>query len=940
MLSSQTAFDRRRGARKFVEKWSGKGYEKGEGQSFWISLLKDVFGVKDPEGMLIFEQKVYDRSNPTKRRHLGFIDVRIPSTRVLIEQKGLGHPLEKPELQSDGATLTPFQQGKRYADNLAGRDRPRWVVACNFETFEIHDLDADDPTAVEVVQLKDLEREYHRLEFLVDAGDENVRPETRLSIAAGELVGRLYDGLLAQYREKDSEAVRASLNKLCVRLVFCLYAEDAGLFNHKSQFHDYLRDRQPICIRSALRDLFKILDTPEECRNPEEPTDLLEFPYVNGGLFADDSVSIPQFTQELKDLLLKEASEGFNWADISPTIFGAVFESTLNPETRRKSGMHYTSVENIEKVINPLFMDDLNAEFAAIMRMKTERARRTRLTAFQEKLGSLKFLDPACGSGNFLTETYVQLRRLENKVILELNRGQGQLVLGNASEHSPVKVTISQFYGMEINDFACSVSETALWIAESQMLAETSDILGVAIDFFPMKTNTNIHECNALRTDWETIVPKNELSFIMGNPPFVGHNLRTDVQKDDLKLVFGPLHVDKSDYVIAWFYLAAKYLIGTSVNAAFVSTNSICQGTSVSVIWKQVFNMGCHIDFAWRTFMWDSEASEKAHVHVVIVGFSECGDKEKVIYSSDGKIISCKNINGYLQDAPNVCVERVRDQISGMPEMKTGSLPRSSAFTLTPEDRDAFIRQNPICEPWIRPYIGSDEFLNGGERYCLWLKGVALAEIKRCPLVLERVEKVRADRLASKAATTRRVASTPTLFAVDAQPSTDYIAVPQVSSERRPYIPIGFVSADVISSNLLFIIPSDSKYLFGVLMSSVHMSWMRTVCGRLKSDYRYSKDVVYNSLVFPECNARQLGKIEKTADAILQVRAKYKEKTLSELYDPLFMPADLQAAHHKNDAAVLEAYGLPIDSTEEGIVAHLMDLFVKAAPAQGDDANQ
>lgn len=612
--------EQRKRAKRFVKTWSGKGYEKGETQAFWLSLLKEVFGVENPEERLIFEKPVYKRDGGPARR-LGFIDAWIPSTRVLIEQKGSGHVLGKAQRQSDGSMLTPFQQGKRYADNLANKNRPRWIVACNFETFEIHDLDHEDPSAPpEVVSLANLETEFHRLGFLVDGAAEAGKAETTVSVRAGELVGQLYDGLLAQYRDKD-ETTHASLNKLCVRIVFCLYAEDALLFKTKTQFHDYLRDVRPEDMRTALKDLFRVLDTPIGERDPDEKPELLEFPYVNGGLFSDESVRIPQFTQGLKDLLLAQASEGFNWSEISPTIFGAVFESTLNPETRRKGGMHYTSVENILKMIDPLFMDALKAEFAEIMGGKQASARLRKLKVFQEKLGSLKFLDPACGSGNFLTETYIQLRRLENKVLLALTNGLGQFDFGG--DHSPVKVQISQFYGIEINDFACAVAETALWIAESQMLKETEDIIGTSLEFFPLKTNTNIHEGNALRVDWADIVPKNELSFIMGNPPFSGARFMSKEQKADLLSVFGEgwKNAGDIDYVGCWFKKACDLMTeNREVRTAFVATNSINQGTSVSNLWEPLIKGGARIDFAWRTFRWDSEASNKAHVHCVIVG--------------------------------------------------------------------------------------------------------------------------------------------------------------------------------------------------------------------------------------------------------------------------------------------------------------------------------
>lgn len=482
--------DQRKNIRRFIDEWASpsRGREISDNQSFWIALMRDVFGVAQPEALFQFERPV---------RGLGRIDALMEGAGVLIEQKGRGHALNVALKQSDGSELTPYQQGKRYADHLG--KRPRWVIACNFDTFEIHDLSKLPDETPEIVHLADLENEFYRLQFLVDAASDNTRRETELSVTAGELVGGIYDGLLKQYGE-DSEEIRSSLNKLCVRLVFCLYAEDAGLFNTPQQFHDYLKGLRPVDIRGALRDLFRVLDTPEKMRDRYEAPELLAFPYVNGGLFSDESILIPQFTEELKALILAKASEGFNWSDISPTIFGAVFESTLSAKARRTGGMHYTSVENIQKVIRPLFLDALEAEYAELLQIKQANKRTRELQAFQTKLGNLRFFDPACGSGNFLTETYLKLRELENRVILSLSGGAGQFDFGG--EHSPVKVQINQFYGIEINDFAVSVAQTALWIAESQMLKKTEDIIGASLDYFPLKSNTNIREGNALRMDW------------------------------------------------------------------------------------------------------------------------------------------------------------------------------------------------------------------------------------------------------------------------------------------------------------------------------------------------------------------------------------------------------------------------------------------------------
>ena len=915
-----TDIQQKTAAKAFAKYWEGKGYEKGESQPFWISLLRDVFGVAEPEKYIKFEDQVkLDTST-------GFIDGFISETHVMIEQKGAGKDLNKAIKQSDGSLLTPFQQAKRYSAELPYSERPRWIITCNFQEFYVYDM--ENPRGEpEKIKLTDLEKEYYRLSFLVDKGSVHLQREMEISIKAGEVVGVLYDGLLKQYKNPDDPETLKHLNKLCVRLVFCLYAEDAGIFGKHLMFHDYLKQFSANQIRKALTQLFKVLNQKPEERDPylaDDDPKLVAFPYVNGGLFADEDVVIPPFTEELKELLLQHASADFDWSEISPTIFGAVFESTLNPETRRSGGMHYTSIENIHKVIDPLFLNDLKAEFENIQAIDVWKTKEKSLLAFQRKLASLEFLDPAAGSGNFLTESYLSLRRLENAVISELHRGQ----ISMDAVTEPILVSISQFHGIEINDFAVTVAKTALWIAESQMMKETSKILVMDLDFLPLKTNANIVEGNALRIDWESVVDKTRLNYIMGNPPFVGHNVRSDAQKSDMEHVFTDIKTDKIDYVSCWFYKAALLSKGTAIRTAFVATNSICQGVSVGILWKQVFALDHKIDFAWPSFIWNSEATDIAHVHVVVVGFSDASLERNPTIYKNGSIVRCSNINAYLVDAPDVCIDRRNSPLSDVPKIRVGSLPRSSAFTVTVEERKEFITKNPLSVKWIKPYIGSDEFINNKERYCLWMKGADIKELRSCDMVMERVEQVRKARLASPAATTRRTANTPTLFAVDAQPDTDYLIIPQVSSERRRYIPIGFMTPDVIASNLVFVVPDATLYHFGILTSNVHNAWMRTTCGRMKSDYRYGGDIVYNNFPWPNPTDEQKAKIEQTAQAILDARALYPNASLADLYDELTMPPELRKAHQANDKAVMAAYGFPIKNfTESDCVAALMKLY-------------
>ena len=913
-------------ARKFAAYWKDKGYEKGQSQTFWLTLLSDVLGVEDVGSFITFEEQVL-------LDHTSFIDGIIPSTHVLIEQKSIDKNLKAAIKQSDGSLLSPFQQAKRYAAELPYSQRPRWIVICNFAEFHVYDMErpGGDP---EVILLADLEKEYYRLQFLVDTGSEHIKKEMEISLQAGELVGVLYDALLKQYKDPSSQSTLQSLNKLCVRLVFCLYAEDAGIFGGKSMFHDYLRDVPVSGIRRALVELFKILDQKPESRDKYLADDnpaLAVFPYVNGGLFSDEDIEIPPFTEELKTLLLENASEDFNWSDISPTIFGAVFESTLNPETRRSGGMHYTSIENIHKLIDPLFLDGLKAEFAEIKEITVDRTRKAKLESFQMKLAGLKFLDPACGSGNFLTETYISLRRLENEMLSLLHRGQIMLDVGD-----PIQVSIGQFYGIEINDFAVTVAKTALWIAESQMMKETEDVVHMSLDFLPLKSYANITEGNALQVDWASVVPKHELNYIMGNPPFVGYSLQSKAQKDDILSVYvdekGKPYktAGKIDYVSGWYFKAAQLMQGTAVRTAFVSTNSITQGEQVAGVWKPLYErFGIHIDFAHRTFRWDSEASIKAHVHCVIVGFSnEPNPAPKRIYTTE-RYQEVENINPYLLDAPNVFIDSRTNSICNVPQMVYGNKPTDGGFLfLSPEERDELLKREPGTEKFIRQIYGATEYINNKARYCLWLVGASPAELRKSPFIMERVEQVRQFRLNSTKAATQRSADTPTLFQEIRHPDSEYIIIPRHSSETRRYIPFGFVQPQIVVNDAVQIIPDAKIYHFGIMMSNVHMAWTRAVCGRIKSDYRYSKDVVYNNFPWPTPTDTQKTKIEQTAQAILDARARYPESSLADLYDELTMPPELRKAHQDNDRAVMQAYGFSVrDMTESICVAELMRMY-------------
>ena len=912
----------RQAAKAFVKDWLGKGYEKGETARFWMDLLGRVYGITNPAQFIQFEVPV---KTFAKDKGSDFIDAYIPTTKVLIEQKGSHVDLTAKAKQSDGMELTPFQQGWRYAGGLPHNMNPRWIVACNFNTFEVHNMEAPDAVP-EVIQLADLEKEYHRLSFLIDDTNVHLKKELDVSIQAGEIVGVLYDKILAQYKDPTNPESQKALNKLCVRLVFCLYAEDAGIFGTKDMFHDYMSQFEAKDFRKALIELFEVLDTKPEDRDEYMDEDLAAFPYVNGGMFAGE-IEIPRITDEIRTLILQRASDDFDWSLISPTIFGAVFESTLNPETRRAGGMHYTSIENIHKVIDPLFLDELKEELAEIKVEKVAKTKKDKAYAFQDKLAGLKFFDPACGSGNFLTESYTSLRRLENealRIIFDGNR-----VIGEFAD--PIKVSINQFYGIEINDFACSVAQTALWIAESQMMKETEDIAGFNLDPLPLKTYTNIHEGNALRMDWNEVVPAAELNYIMGNPPFLGARIMSAEQKDDLISVFGPKwkNIGNMDYVTGWYKKSQEMMRANSqVHAALVSTNSITQGEQVANLWKPLMEAGIHIDFAWRTFIWDSEASQKAHVHCVIVGFS-LGHSERKRRLFDGQeVIEASNINGYLMEGDNVFVESRSKPICDVPEIGIGNKPIDGGLYLFKDDeKEEFVRKEPGAAKYFKRWYGSDEFINRRPRWCLWLGDANPMDLIKLPECLKRIEAVREYRLASPSPGTIKLADKPTRFHVENMPGSNYLLIPKVSSERRQYIPVGFMEPEFLSSDLVFIIPDATLYHFGILTSSVHNAWMRVVAGRLKSDYRYSKDVVYNNFSWPDATEEQKAKIEKTAQAILDARQVYPNASMADLYGNLVLFPDLLKAHRANDAAVLEAYGFPKDATESEIVARLFKMY-------------
>ena len=927
----------------FIATWQDQGSEVADKVTYWNTLL-ELLGVPKQQ----IENKTYiEYEKPIKLRENekfhGSIDAYIPSTKVLIEQKSNGVDLFKPESRPNGGDtekITPFEQAKRYDNHLGSKEKANFLVLSNFNQIVIYDVRESVDVKPVIIDLKDLGKDLYLLDFLVKPDEtKRLEKEKQISVAAGELVSKIYNefaNIFAKYDGVDDEKIKHSINTLCVRLVFCLYAEDAGLFNAKEQFYNYLEPVAPNKCGVALKDLFKVLDTKIDDRTKDDPfwndenPELSQFPYVNGGLFADTDIIIPPFSDELKDIVLNQASRGFDWSDISPTIFGAVFESTLNPETRRQGGMHYTSVENIHKVIDPLFLNDLKAELEDIKQYKNKKTIKEKAIAFQEKLSNLTFFDPACGSGNFLTETFLSLRRLENEAIrLELG-GESVLDVGQAGDW--IHVSIQQFFGIEINDFAVSVAKTALWIAEDQMMKETQDLVYAPDwDFLPLKTYTKIHEGNALKMDWNKVLPNYACHYVIGNPPFLGYTQQNKEQKADLEPLFGKIH--NIDYVAGWYAKACDYIKKTKIHVAFVSTNSITQGEQVLSVWQNLMSKyDITFNFAYRSFKWNSEASQQAHVHVVIIGFSntQAQKKEKFIYN-DSKATQVKNINPYLVGMDNIFIQKRSEPLNAEIQINKGNQPTDHGnLLLSEKEEKAIIAKDKRTLKFIHPFIGSREFLNNKKRFCFWLVNATPKELRNIPEIRTRIEKVKEFREKSSKAATRKIADTPQLFQEIRQPlNGNYLVIPVTTSQNRKYIPMGFVNSNTIASNALLITTSANIYDFGILESIVHMDWMRLTTGRMKSDYQYSAKIVYNNFPWPTPTPEQRKKIEQTAQAILDARNNHPESSLADLYDPLAMPPDLRKAHKANDKAVLQAYNLSADATESEIVAHLFKMYEK-----------
>ena len=920
--------------RQFMKDWRGRGEEIRDTENYWIELLS-ALGFSEPTKVIKREKSVYVDGTPKS------IDVYLDGKRVLIEQKSYGINLDKKEQQSDGIWLTPYQQGKRYSDNLPVAERVDKIITCNFDEFRIHDLGQKRPELnPTVIKLSELDKKAHIFDFMFkDASAKLHAVEEDVSVKAGKFIKELYGMFLEQYGNDAPETLK-NLNILCVRLVFLFYCEDAGIFG-RDQFLHFLKASDEMHIGPDLAMLFDVLNTKEEDRKNFLPDTYKAFPYVNGGLFAKE-IEMPYITGEILEKIIS-LSDNFDWSGIDPTVFGACFESTLNPDTRRKGGMHYTSVENIHKVIEPLFLTDLRDELDEILGDKSPKTKRIKLDNFQNKLANLKFLDPACGSGNFLTETYLCLRKMENEIIeakieLDPNQVSGQIVAGTAI--NPIKVSIQQFYGIEINDFAVSVAMTALWIAEAQMIQKTMEIVHQPIDFLPLEMLPHIKEGNALRMDWEDVVPKYELNYIMGNPPFVGYKEKSAQQKEDLNNVcrFNGVVIPNTgslDYVAGWYYQAITFIIGTNIKCALVSTNSITQGEQVAILWQRLFEQGLNILFAYKTFIWDNEVSDKAHVHCVIIGF-DVSDKRgsKYLYNENGTLTIVEQINPYLQNAPLVWIKSRRKPLCKSKEITLGvHIFDNHNFIFSDDEYDEFLKKEPEAQPYFKHWVSAEDFLHNKYRWYLDLSNCPTTHLSKMPLSLDRVKKVIDYRKNNNSARGTNLADNPFKPKQGWKANSNYLLIPNTTSESRKYIPMAFCTPETVVTMPDLAIPNADLYDFGVLTSNIHMAWMRTVAGRLEMRYRYANGIVYNNYPWPNPTDEQKAKIVQTAQSILDARALYPDASLADMYNPDndFLYPELRKAHLANDIAVMEAYGIkkgdPEFHDESACVAMLMIMY-------------
>ena len=885
----------------FSRRWAEAVSERSSAQTFWNEFF-EVFGL-DRKRVAVFEKQVEISRAKGTIKH-GRIDA-FWKGKLLIEQKSRGANLER-----------AFAQAADYFDGLPERDLPRYILVSDFERFRLYDLEENKDYEFKLV---DLHKNIKHFAFMAGYRTQKIVPQDPVNIKAAERLGRLHDLL------KESGYEGHSLEVLLVRILFCLFAEDTGIFQPPDQFRHWIEERTSpdgTDLGPQLAALFQVLNTHESKRSKNLDEQLAAFPFVNGRLF-EETLPIASFDSGMRDALLE--CTALDWSKISPAIFGALFQSIMDEQARRNLGAHYTSEENILKVIRPLFLDDLWEEFERVKRNKNK------LFEFHKKLRRLTFFDPACGCGNFLVIAYRELRQLELEV-LRASRKSSQQVL---DVHHLIAVDVDQFFGIEFEEFPAQIAQVALWLMDHQMNVRVSEEFGMYFARIPLRTTPGIHNANALSLDWNEVLPAERACFVFGNPPFVGAKYMSHAQRIETRHVFeGIKGAGLLDYVAAWYVKAAKYVQGTQIRCAFVSTNSITQGEQVGVLWRWLFDRGVRIHFAHRTFQWRNEARGMAAVHCVIIGFGAFDVRKKTIFEYEDirgqpQALPAKNINPYLVDAPDVVLTRRSKPICNVPKIGIGNKPIDGGnYLFTTGERDDFIKREPKAAKHFRRWLGSDEFLNGYERWCLWLGDCPPGELRSMPEAMKRVKAVREYRLASKSKPTQKLASTPTRFHVENMPKSTYLILPEVSSERRQFVPIGFESPTTLCSNLVKIMPDATLFHFGILTSTMHNAWIRYVAGRLKSDFRYSASIVYNNFPWPAgVTAAKYKKIETAAQGVLDARAKFPKSSLADLYDPLTMPPELLKAHQRLDTAVDSSYGRKSFKNDAERVAFLFELY-------------
>lgn len=919
-------------AESFASRWANKGNENQDTQRFWIDFYQNVLGVEDAVSRLEFEKPVSTDAST----HEGYIDVFIPSAKTLVEQKSLGINLAKEETRQ-GRKVTPAKQGNAYAQGMPLSQQPRYIVACNFAEFWVFDRERDSLCREPLFKLPlaELPKNLAAIQFLKGGAEAPATISRAVSVEAGKIMSKLHDQVAEAFDDPDTPENHHALSVLMTRLMFLMFCEDSGLVAPNA-FRDYVSHFQAGDLRRGLKDLFVWLDTKDEDRDKYAESWLKKLPYMNGGLFREKT-EIPPLSENFRHTLIVEGCQEFDWSGVSPTVFGSIFEGALSHDHRRANGQHFTSPENIHKVIDPLFLDGLKTEFDEACAKPVAGGARTRaLKDLHEKIGSISILDPAAGSGNFLTESYLCLRQLENRILFELQGEQASFSFEDSGDRD-VLVNLKNFHGIELEDFACCVARTALWIAEKQADADTAKVTQRVYQELPLKDYEGIVNANALRIDWNDVVPADEVDYILGNPPFIGYsNLNTD-QKEDRLVIMGK-GGGFLDYVACWYKKAAEFIKVSHTRCALVSTNSICQGQQVELLWSPLFNDGIHIDFAHQSFVWNSEATDEAHVHVIIVGFSRENTPSKSLFDGNDRR-EVKHINAYLAPASDTFITKRRKPLCKVPEMSAGFKPAEHGnLLLTAEERRELLKAEPEADNWIRPFSMGAEFINGEERYCLWLPEITVSDLKRLPQVRKRIEACRTWREAqTPTGDAYRYRDRPHLFkACNYFVDGPYIAVPKVSSGRRKYVPMGFVTNGMIPGDKLFFISNGGLYEFGVLESQFQNAWMRRVAGRLKSDYSYSNTIVYNNFVWPNATDEHRTRIEKCAQAVLDARSLHPNASLADMYNPdnEFLFADLMRAHRQLDAAVESAYGVDFDGDEDKIIAHLFNLYAEMVGEQ------